>query len=123
MEESRETSSTRLDRASQYLRFCLKRDCVMLSMPSAVPSINEVAIHRSHGFFDFDPSKFKYLSNKVCKKKQVCGLFTRATRFVWVMLATTRNQSINRLRDHNQNVLGLLGTDHLDGDIRISSFP
>jgi hypothetical protein len=85
----------------------------MLSMPSAVPSINEVAIHRSH----------EYLSNKVCKKKQVCGLFTRATRFVWVMLATTRNQSINRLRDHNQNVLGLLGTDHLDGDIRISSFP
>ena len=94
----------------------------MLSMPSAVPSINEVAIHRSHGFFDFDPSKFKYFSNKVCKKKQVCGLFTRAPSSV-VMLATTRNQSINRLRDHNQNVLGLLGTVHLDGDIRISSFP
>ena len=36
------------------------------------------------------------------------------------MLAATRNQSINRLRDHNRHVLWHLGTVHLDGDIRIS---
>lgn len=43
MEESCASISTRLDRASQYLRFCLKRYCALSSLLSLLLINNEVA--------------------------------------------------------------------------------